>query len=281
MSYYFASVLTNFRFLSDLTLLLNFLNIVRLLLEYCILFGGKSFSFLSSPLFCKRCVYVFDFCILKWVFLGPWEFLWRAESCIYFVCVSPLCGVPGRYTFIWALWWCGRRDCTDFPFSLALQWRVRYGWNGEGGGLFFLCFLQFAVSFLGGLMSAVGILCYIYIFSLVALWYFLAVSYFTSCWYFNNLLQVVSSQSGLRGGSGASAWADATRASEGWFGDSHWIPWGWCRLSPKRLPVPEWRGQEGRYVRHDLWLGQWDCPAEVRAGHRERLAVFVLDGYLD
>jgi hypothetical protein len=78
--------------------------------------------------------------------------------------VSPLCGVPGRYKFIWALWWCGRRDCTDFPFSLALQWRVRYSKIGEGGGPFFLCFLQFAVSFLGGWMSAVGILCYIYFF---------------------------------------------------------------------------------------------------------------------
>ncbi len=82
---------------------------------------GILFSFLSSPLFCKRCVYVFDFCILNWVFPGPWEFFWRAESYIYFVCASPLCGVPGRYKFIWALWWCGRRDCTDFPFSLALS----------------------------------------------------------------------------------------------------------------------------------------------------------------
>ena len=77
------------------------------------------FLFLVS-LFCKRCVYVFDFCILNWLLPGPWEFLWRAESCIYFVCVSPLCGVPGRYKFIWAFWWCGRRDCTDFPFSLAM-----------------------------------------------------------------------------------------------------------------------------------------------------------------
>jgi hypothetical protein len=61
---------------------------------------GNLFSFLSYPLFCKRCVDVFDFCILNWVFPGPWEFLLRAESCIYFVCVSPLCGVPGRYKFI-------------------------------------------------------------------------------------------------------------------------------------------------------------------------------------
>ncbi len=118
---------------------------------------GILFSFLSSPLFCKRCVCVFDFCILNWVFPGPWELLWRAESCIYFVCVSPLCRVPCRYNFIWVLRWCGRRDCTDFPFSLALQWRVRYGRIGEGGVVRFLCFLQFAVISPGGWVSAVGI----------------------------------------------------------------------------------------------------------------------------
>jgi hypothetical protein len=81
---------------------------------------------------------------------------------VYFVCVSPLCGVPCWYNFNWALRWCGRRDCTDFLFFLALQWLVRYGSIGEGGGPFFLCFLQFAVSSLGGWMSAVGILCYIF-----------------------------------------------------------------------------------------------------------------------
>ncbi len=50
----------------------------------------------------------------------------------------------------------------DFPFFLALQWRVRYGRIGEGGGPFFFCFLQSAVSSLGGWVSAVGILCYIF-----------------------------------------------------------------------------------------------------------------------
>ena len=49
-----------------------------------------------------------------------------------------------------------------------------------GGGLFFLFFLQFAVSSFGGLMSAVGIFV-LRIFLLVALKYFLAVSYFKSC----------------------------------------------------------------------------------------------------
>jgi hypothetical protein len=43
------------------------------------------------------------------------------------------------------------------------------------------CFLQFAVSSLGGWMSVVGFLCYIIRFSLVDSWYSLAVSYFVSC----------------------------------------------------------------------------------------------------
>ncbi len=33
------------------------------------------------------------------------------------VCESPLCGAPGRYEYIWALCWCGWRDCTGFLFS--------------------------------------------------------------------------------------------------------------------------------------------------------------------
>ncbi len=148
MSYYFAGVLTNSRF----HLILHCFWIFSISFGYywntVFYLVGILFPFLSSPLFCKRCVYVFDFCILNWVFPGPWEFLWRAESCIYFVCVPPLCGVPGRYKFIWALWWCGRRDCTDFPFSLALQWRVRYGWNGEGGGPFFFAFFSLLSVFL-------------------------------------------------------------------------------------------------------------------------------------
>jgi hypothetical protein len=66
-------------------------------------------------------IYVFVFCHLKLGVLGPWEFLWRAGSYIFCVCVFPLCGVPGRYNFIRALSWSGWRDCTDFSFSLALM----------------------------------------------------------------------------------------------------------------------------------------------------------------
>ncbi len=39
---------------------------------------------------------------------------------IFRVRIFSLCGVAGRYDFIWSLWWGGWRDCTDFSFSLAL-----------------------------------------------------------------------------------------------------------------------------------------------------------------
>jgi len=129
--------------------------------------------------FSKRCMLIFVCSVfVNWMCWVRGNFSGEPGH-VYFVCVSPLCGVPCWYNFNWALRWCGRRDCTDFLFFLALQWLVRYGSIGEGGGPFFLCFLQFAVSFFGGWVSAVGI--YVLQFLLVALWYFLAVSYFTRC----------------------------------------------------------------------------------------------------
>ncbi len=68
----------------------------------------------------------------------------------------------------------------------------------------FSCFLQFAVSFLGGWMSAVGIfVLYISIFfgGFVVLFAVL----FCKLLIFNNLLQVVPAQSELGGGPGTSA----------------------------------------------------------------------------
>ncbi len=35
---------------------------------------------------------------------------------IFSLCVTPLCGAPGRYNFIRAFSWSGWRDCTDFSF---------------------------------------------------------------------------------------------------------------------------------------------------------------------
>ncbi len=54
-------------------------------------------------------------------------------------------------------------------------------------------------------MSAVGFLCYIFRFSLVSLWSCLCGFVFEKLLNFKNLLQVVSAQSELGGGSGTSA----------------------------------------------------------------------------
>jgi hypothetical protein len=51
----------------------------------------------------------------------------------------------------------------------------------RGGWSVFPCFLQFAVSFLGGWMSMVGIFVLYIFFSLVGLRYYLAVCNFVSC----------------------------------------------------------------------------------------------------
>ncbi len=89
--------------------------------------------------------------------LGPWEFLWRAGSCIYFVCVSRCVecragtslfghsgGVDGGTVRIFlSLWLCsGRYGTVEMV---------------KGVPHVFLCFLQFAVSSLGGWISLVGI----------------------------------------------------------------------------------------------------------------------------
>ncbi len=100
---------------------------------------------------------------------------------IFSVCVTPLCGVPGRYNlpgtflermaglyrFFLFLWLC----CSGYGTVEIVRGVVRIS----------SCFSQFAVSSLGGWRSVVGFLCYINRFSLVDLWYFLAVSYFVSC----------------------------------------------------------------------------------------------------
>ncbi len=70
--------------------------------------------------------------------------------------------------------------------------------------MFLFHFLQSAVSSFGGRISVVGFLCYIFRFSLVDLWYFLAVSYFFNLVIFLNSLQVVQAESEL-GGPGTSA----------------------------------------------------------------------------
>jgi hypothetical protein len=121
---------------------------------------------------------------------------------IFSVCVTPLCGVPGRYNFLGA----DGGTVQIFPFL----WFCCCGYGTvelmKGGGLFFSRFLQFAVSSLSGWMSVVGffLLCYIFRFSLVDLWSFLAVSYFFKLVIFLNSLQMVQAESEL-GGPGTSA----------------------------------------------------------------------------
>ncbi len=123
-------------------------------------------------------IYVFVFCHLKLGVLGPWEFLWRAGSYIFCVCDSAVWSA-GPVQFYLALSWSGWRDCTEFPASWLCS---GYGTVEMVKGVVrFSCFLQFFVSSLGGWMSAVGIFCVIFWFSLVDLWYYLVFSYFVSC----------------------------------------------------------------------------------------------------
>ncbi len=118
---------------------------------------GILFSFLSSLLFCKRCVYVFDFCILNWVFRVRGNFSGE-PSRVYISCVCLRCVECRAGTSL-----CGHSGGVDggtVRIFLSL-WLCSGGYGTvemvSGGGPFFLCFLQFAVSFLGGWMSAVGI----------------------------------------------------------------------------------------------------------------------------
>ncbi len=121
-----------------------------------ICFSDEDFPFLLLFLFfCKRCMFIL-YASLSFIGCAGSVGISLASRVMYIfrVCVSLLCGVPCRYNFIWVFWWCGRRECTDFPFSLALQWRVRYGRIGEGGVVRF----SFAFFSLLTVLLAVGCL---------------------------------------------------------------------------------------------------------------------------
>ncbi len=102
--------------------------------------------------------------------LGPWEFSGGLGH-VYSACVSLRCAGcrAGTILFGYAVVWAA--GPYGFFLSLAVYWRVRYGRIGEGGGPLFFCFLQFAVNFLGGWVSAVGIFSCFYIF----------------CWWFRSI----------------------------------------------------------------------------------------------
>ncbi len=108
------------------------------------------------------CLFVYYTCLL-FVYFGCAGFVGifsggPGHIYIYFVCETPLCGVPGRYTFS------GRYTGVDGGavrvFSL-LFCCSGYGTVEMVRGVFCLsfCFLQFAVSSPGGWMFVVGFLC--------------------------------------------------------------------------------------------------------------------------
>ncbi len=82
--------------------------------------------------------------------LGPWEFLWRAGSCIYSVFVSLFCEIGGPVQFYYV---------TVVGWAAGLYIFIGGYCTGETvrGLTRFSFFLQFTVCFLGGCMSAVGI----------------------------------------------------------------------------------------------------------------------------
>jgi hypothetical protein len=147
------------------------------------------------------CVYVFVFCHLNWVCWVRGNFSGGLGH-IFSACVTPLCGVPGRYNFIWAL--CGWRDCTDFLFL----WLCCSGYGTvemvKGVVRFFLlssvcCQFSWRLDVCGR-----NFVLYILIFfgSFVV---FSRGFLFCKLLIFLNLLQVVPAESELGGGPGTSA----------------------------------------------------------------------------
>ena len=129
---------------------------------------AKNFRFFSLfyLVFCKW----YSICSYKLGVLGPWEFF-LAGRVMY---MSRVClrlwsaGLVRVYLGTVVVWTAGL-----YGFSFLWLCRGEYG-TGEmvrGVVCFFLSFLQFAVSCLGGWISAVGTLCYIYLL-VVTLWYF-------------------------------------------------------------------------------------------------------------
>ncbi len=275
--------LIHFLFSSGFRRLLDFFSIFGYYCEHCLLCGEDS-SFVYPSLFYKRRVFI---CLL---YLPPVCLLWvcwvrgnfLAGRVTYFLCI---CGS--------AVWSAGpvqfysgtllERMAGLYKFfclsSSVVAGTVRLKW--WRGWSFFLL-LSSVCCHCSWRLDVCGRIFALYILNFSGGFAVLSCGFlFRKLLIFNNLLQVVSSQSELGRGPGASAWANASGASEGGPRDPHRPSGGRCEVSPKRLPVPERRGQEGRYVRHDLWLGQWNLPAEVWAGFREQPAVLLLDSSLN
>ncbi len=99
------------------------------------------------------CTYLF-FLILNWVCWVRGNFS-GGPGRIYSVCVTPLCGVPGRYNFIWRF-----RGADGGTVQIFFSWLCSgYGTVEMVRGVVRVSFhfLQSAVSSFGGWISAVGI----------------------------------------------------------------------------------------------------------------------------
>ncbi len=131
----------------------NILQLLPWMLSF--LWGRFLLSFLCFSLFCKRCMFIY-LSFLYWVYRVRGN-ISGGPGHMFPVCVTPLCGVLGRYKFYWALSWSGWRDCTSFSFLWLCC--SGYGTVEMVRGLVRVssCFLQFAVSSLGGRMSVVGL----------------------------------------------------------------------------------------------------------------------------
>ncbi len=98
--------------------------------------SGENFRFLLFIVIFVICVCILIVScsvFLNWVYWARGNFSGGSGHVHIRMCESPLCGVPGRYEYIWSLCRCGWRYGTDFLFSLALFWRVLHDWNGGGG----------------------------------------------------------------------------------------------------------------------------------------------------
>jgi len=94
---------------------------------------------------------------LNWVYWARGNFSGGSGHVHIRMCESPLCGVPGRYEYIWSLCWCGWRAGTDFLFSwflfLAGTVRVnRWWWRDSTDFLIlWLCFGGYGTIEMAGL----------------------------------------------------------------------------------------------------------------------------------
>ena len=155
--------------------------------------AAKNFWFFSLffLVFCKW----YRVCSYKLGVLGPWEFLWRAGSCIYSVLVSLFCEIGGPVQFYLVTvvgWTAGLYRFSFFSGSISVGTVRVKRW----GVTRFSFLLQFAVCFLGGCISAVGICCVIFCDgSFVVFFGGFFLSFFFEVLIVNNLLQVVSQES--------------------------------------------------------------------------------------